>query len=78
MPYRDEMVSAMLEELFDDTLLNQVYGKITEGNVGEGMSGLVSGMTLRTVGPRSLCEMDQALTGCPSAFGVIACGPVSS
>jgi hypothetical protein len=47
MPYRDEMVSAMLEELFDDTLLNQVYGKITEGHVGEGMSGLVSGMTLR-------------------------------
>jgi extracellular factor (EF) 3-hydroxypalmitic acid methyl ester biosynthesis protein len=47
MPYRDEMVSAMLEELFDDTLLNQVYGKITEGHVGEGMSNLVSGLMLR-------------------------------
>ena len=47
MSYRGEMVSEMLEELFDDTLLNQVYGTITGDKVEEGMDTLFKGLQLR-------------------------------
>ena len=47
MQYSGEMVGLMLEELFDDTLLNQVYGKLTEGKVEEGMGPLFNGLQLR-------------------------------
>ena len=47
MPYHGEMVSAMLEELFDDTLLNQVYGKLMAGQVWEGMDELIEGLRIR-------------------------------
>ncbi len=47
MPYHGEMVSAMLEELFDDTLLNQVYGKLMEGQTAEGMDDLFTGLQIR-------------------------------
>ncbi len=47
MPYHGEMVSAMLEELFDDSLLNQVYGKLMEGQTAEGMSDLFTGLQIR-------------------------------
>jgi SAM-dependent methyltransferase len=41
------MVSAILEELFDDTLLNQAYGKLAEGKVQEGMDELLIGLQSR-------------------------------
>jgi extracellular factor (EF) 3-hydroxypalmitic acid methyl ester biosynthesis protein len=44
---RGEMVSAILEDLFDDTLLNQTYEKLTEGKVKEGMENLIQGLKIR-------------------------------
>src|SRR4051812_14524357 len=44
---RGELVSALLEELFDDTLLNQAYGKLTGGKVHEGMDELFLGLQAR-------------------------------
>jgi extracellular factor (EF) 3-hydroxypalmitic acid methyl ester biosynthesis protein len=39
--------SAILEDLFDDTLLNQVYGKLTEGKIQEGMDDIQIGLQTR-------------------------------
>ena len=47
MSNRSEMVSAILEDLFDDRLLNQAYEKITEGDVWNGMDDLVKGLKKR-------------------------------
>ena len=47
MQDRGEMVRAMLEEIFDDTLLNQVYGKLIEGKIAEGMDDLLLGLQTR-------------------------------
>ena len=47
--------SAILEDLFDDTLLNQVYQKITEGEVQEGMDDLVTGLHTRRQNSSAAC-----------------------
>jgi hypothetical protein len=44
MPDRGAMVSTILEDLFDDRLLNLVYEKLSEGKVPEGMDDLLSGL----------------------------------
>jgi hypothetical protein len=41
---RGAMVSAILEDLFDDRLLNLVYEKLAEGKIQEGMDDLLSGL----------------------------------
>ena len=47
MVNRSEMVSVILEELFDDSLLNRAYEKITGNDVDGGMKELFDGLKLR-------------------------------
>ncbi len=42
-----QMIELILEDLFDDTLLNQVHAKLTEGQVREGMVELTHGLLSR-------------------------------
>jgi len=42
--HQGEMISVILQNLFDDTLLNQSYNKLLEGQVGEGMNDLLAGL----------------------------------
>ena len=44
---RREMVSVILEDLFDDTLLNQVYEELTAGKIQEGMDDIQIGLQTR-------------------------------
>jgi extracellular factor (EF) 3-hydroxypalmitic acid methyl ester biosynthesis protein len=42
-----EMINALLEDLFDDSLLNQVHQKLSDGKVQEGMAELFVGLQTR-------------------------------
>src|SRR5688500_6773533 len=47
MQDRGAMINTIFEDLFDDSLLNEVYAKLMAGQVIEGMNDLILGLQAR-------------------------------